>query len=214
MGASLSLAGCDDDYLYPVEYPVYDPDGGSDNGGGDEIPVPEKVNNKVVAHRGGSAEAGTAKYPDNSDRFAQLRHQSGVLRLGVRYLLDCRQQRRRRACRQRLLCEQPQAVGTHARRTACRGKLSNGELLPTLGGVYRRGAPCRNDAALARRETDRGRRCDLQHGRVGQGLLAGLRDHQGEEGPAFLRVHRFGQCRHLGGMLFRGPAGPASRSAG
>ena len=32
MGASLSLAGCDDDYLYPVEYPVYDPDGGSDNG--------------------------------------------------------------------------------------------------------------------------------------------------------------------------------------
>ena len=29
MGASLSLAGCDDDYLYPVEYPVYDPDGGS-----------------------------------------------------------------------------------------------------------------------------------------------------------------------------------------
>lgn len=66
MGASLSLAGCDDDYLYPVEYPVYDPDGGSDNGGGDEIPVPEKVNNKVVAHRGGSAEAGTAKYPDNS----------------------------------------------------------------------------------------------------------------------------------------------------
>ena len=40
MGASLSLAGCDDDYLYPVEYPVYDPDGGSDNGGGDEIPVP------------------------------------------------------------------------------------------------------------------------------------------------------------------------------
>ena len=49
MGASLSLAGCNDDYLYPVEYPVYDPDGGSDNGGGDEIPVPEKVNNKVVA---------------------------------------------------------------------------------------------------------------------------------------------------------------------
>ena len=66
MGASLSLAGCDDDYLYPVEYPVYDPDGGSDNGGGDEIPVPEKANNKVVAHSGGSAEAGTAKYPDNS----------------------------------------------------------------------------------------------------------------------------------------------------
>ena len=53
MGASLSLAGCDDDYLYPVEYPVYDPDGGSDYGGGDEIPVLEKVNNKVVAHRGG-----------------------------------------------------------------------------------------------------------------------------------------------------------------
>ena len=50
-------------------------------------------------------------------------------------------------------------------------------------------------------------RRDLQHGRVGQGLLAGLRDHQGEEGPAFLRVHRFGQCRHLGGMLFRGPVG-------
>ena len=63
MGASLSLAGCDDDYLYPVEYPVYDPDGGSDNGGGDEIPVPEKVNNKVVAHRGGSAEAGTSVTP-------------------------------------------------------------------------------------------------------------------------------------------------------
>ncbi|MFQ7387238.1 MAG: hypothetical protein ACLRM8_06325 [Alistipes sp.] len=30
-----------------------------------------------------------------------------------------------------------------------------------VGGVYRRGAPCRNDAALARRETDRGGRRDL-----------------------------------------------------
>ena len=66
MGASLSLAGCDDDYLYPVEYPVYDPDGGSDNGSCDEIPVPEKVNNKVVAPRGGTTESGTANYPDNS----------------------------------------------------------------------------------------------------------------------------------------------------
>ena len=197
MGASLSLAGCDDDYLYPVEYPVYDPDGGSDNGGGDEIPVPEKVNNKVVAHRGGSAEAGTAKYPDNS--IASL---SYAISLGC-YASEC----------DIYWTADNNVVVAHAANGCyvnnlkpwehtldelrAAGKLSNGELLP----------PCRNDAALARRETDRGGRRDLQHGRVGQGLLAGLRDHQGEEGPAFLRVHRFGQCRHLGGMLFRGPVG-------
>ena len=199
MGASLSLAGCDDDYLYPVEYPVYDPDGGSDNGGGDEIPVPEKVNNKVVAHRGGSAEAGTAKYPDNS--IASL---SYAISLGC-YASEC----------DIYWTADNNVVVAHAANGCyvnnlkpwehtldelrAAGKLSNGELLPTLEEFI--------DVALARRETDRGRRCDLHHGRVGQGLLAGLRDHQGEEGPAFLRVHRFGQCRHLGGMLFRGPAG-------
>ena len=202
MGASLSLAGCDDDYLYPVEYPVYDPDGGSDNGGGDEIPVPEKVNNKVVAHRGGSAEAGTAKYPDNS--IASL---SYAISLGC-YASEC----------DIYWTADNNVVVAHAANGCyvnnlkpwehtldelrAAGKLSNGELLPTLEEFI--------DVALHAGTTRLWldvKRSDLQHGRVGQGLLAGLRDHQGEEGPAFLRVHRFGQCRHLGGMLFRGPAG-------
>ena len=133
MGASLSLAGCDDDYLYPVEYPVYDPDGGSDNGGGDEIPVPEKVNNKVVAHRGGSAEAGTAKYPDNS--IASL---SYAISLGC-YASEC----------DIYWTADNNVVVAHAANGCyvnnlkpwehtldelrAAGKLSNGELLPTLG---------------------------------------------------------------------------------
>lgn len=132
MGASLSLAGCDDDYLYPVEYPVYDPDGGSDNGGGDEIPVPEKVNNKVVAHRGGSAEAGTAKYPDNS--IASL---SYAISLGC-YASEC----------DIYWTADNNVVVAHAANGCyvnnlkpwehtldelrAAGKLSNGELLPTL----------------------------------------------------------------------------------
>lgn len=122
MGASLSLAGCDDDYLYPVEYPVYDPDGGSDNGGGDEIPVPEKVNNKVVAHRGGSAEAGTAKYPDNSIASLSYATVWGVTpsECDIYWTADNNVVVAHAA--NRLLCEQPQAVGTHARRTACRGQ--------------------------------------------------------------------------------------------
>lgn len=126
MGASLSLAGCDDDYLYPVEYPVYDPDGG------DEIPVPEKVNNKVVAHRGGSAEAGTAKYPDNS--IASL---SYAISLGC-YASEC----------DIYWTADNNVVVAHAANGCyvnnlkpwehtldelrAAGKLSNGELLPTL----------------------------------------------------------------------------------
>ena len=132
MGASLSLAGCDDDYLYPVEYPVYDPDGGSDNGSCDEIPVPEKVNNKVVAHRGGSAEAGTAKYPDNS--IASL---SYAISLGC-YASEC----------DIYWTADNNVVVAHAANGCyvnnlkpwehtldelrAAGKLSNGELLPTL----------------------------------------------------------------------------------
>ena len=132
MGASLSLAGCDDDYLYPVEYPVYDPDGDSDNGRGDEIPVPEKVNNKVVAHRGGSAEAGTAKYPDNS--IASL---SYAISLGC-YASEC----------DIYWTADNNVVVAHAangcyvnnlkpwehtlNELRAAGKLSNGELLPTL----------------------------------------------------------------------------------
>lgn len=83
MGASLSLAGCDDDYLYPVEYPQYDPDGGPNNGGEDELPEPADVGNRVVAHRGGSTEAGTAKYPDNS--IASLKY---AIALGC-YASEC-----------------------------------------------------------------------------------------------------------------------------
>ena len=130
--ALMSLAGCDDDYLYPVEYPVYDPDGGSDNGSCDEIPVPEKVNNKVVAHRGGSAEAGTAKYPDNS--IASL---SYAISLGC-YASEC----------DIYWTADNNVVVAHAANGCyvnnlkpwehtldelrAAGKLSNGELLPTL----------------------------------------------------------------------------------
>ena len=220
MGASLSLAGCDDDYLYPVEYPVYDPDGGSDNGGGDEIPVPEKVNNKVVAHRGGSAEAGTAKYPDNS--IASL---SYAISLGC-YASEC----------DIYWTADNNVVVAHAANGCyvnnlkpwehtldelrAAGKLSNGELLPTLeefidvalhAGTTRLWLDVKRievgGATSNTAESVKACSPEILLFPVPDSAYGSACKHDLQKHPAFLRVHRFGQCRDLGGMLFRGPAG-------
>ena len=70
-------AGCSDD-----EDPLKDWTGPSKPG--TEIKTPAEVGNRVVAHRGGSTEAGTRQFPDNS--VAALNYAIGLLRVGVRYL--------------------------------------------------------------------------------------------------------------------------------
>ena len=168
--AALLLFACTDDEwpAQPDWSQIPNPDEEVDDG----LLKPAACTNNIVAHRG----------------LAPLCHRAGMLRLGVRHLLDEGRQRRRGPCRRQVPDQRDAPVGAYAGRTA-RGRRTLQRRTAALAGRFSRrgdegGMP---HAVVARHQEhhlslDADRVCDQRRAPF-------VRDRDGDGGETFRGVH-------------------------